>query len=125
MLLPPPLSKSMRKESRIISENQTAQFTREGFDGKTYIDKQEAAGFTVLKIAVHGKHPRKQMLGDTTRTYFVIKGTGSFIVDEREQSVGEGDCIVVYGGSTYEYAGVMTLLELNVSPSNSFGDRKL
>lgn len=115
----------MRKESRIISDNQTTRFTRDGFDGKIYVDEQEAAGFTVLKIAVHGKHPLKQMLGDTSRTYFVMNGTGTFVIDEREQNVGEGDCIVIYAGSKYEYSGKMTLLEFNVSPSNSFEDEKL
>lgn len=108
-----------------ISLDQTFHFDREGFSGDVYISNDDACGFTALKVSVHGKHPRKQILDGNTRTYYVIDGNGTFTVGLKQYEVQGGDMYVIPAGSEYEYVGEMTMFEFNVSPDNTFGDKKL
>lgn len=109
----------------IIKHSQTGYFEREGFAGNVYIDKDQTEGFTVLKIAVHGKHPRKRILEGNTRSYYVIDGNGHFTIDSDTYEIERGDLCVIPANSEYEYEGDMTLFEFNVSPENSFGDERV
>jgi quercetin dioxygenase-like cupin family protein len=108
-----------------IPLSETDGFQREGFDGHVYVPSEAGAGFNVLSVDVHGSHPRKRMLGDTTRTYYVIDGTGSFTLGDNTTEVQAGDLFIIPPDGEYEYNGQMRLLEVNVSPSNSFQDEKL
>lgn len=108
-------SKGLRK----ISFSEAEEFSREGFDGYTYIDYAEGLGFNVVLVNVHGKHPRKRMIG-TTRTYFVIEGSGTFTLGKDDYPAGEGDLFIIPPGSEYAYEGEMKLYEVNISPDNIF-----
>jgi mannose-6-phosphate isomerase-like protein (cupin superfamily) len=108
-----------------VQLNETEGFQREGFDGHVYVPSEAGMGFNVLSVDVHGSHPRKRMLGDTTRTYYVIEGTGSFTLGDATTEVQAGDLFIIPPEGEYEYNGQMRLLEVNVSPSNGFQDEKL
>lgn len=110
---------------RKISLNDTIQFEREGFTGSVYIDGKNNEGFNALQIDVHGKHPKKQILKGTTRSYYVVEGIGTFTLNGEIHKVEQGDLFVVSSGSKYEYEGSMKLFEFNVSPDSSFGDKTL
>ena len=97
-------------------------FEREGFTGKVYISSEKKKGYTVLLITVEGKHPKKEMKAGTIRNYFVIGGTGTFIVNNITHKVSPQDLFVIEPGDQYEYEGTMTLLDTNISPDNSFKD---
>lgn len=108
-----------------VQLSETKSFQREGFDGHVYVPSEAGVGFNVLSVDVHGSHSRKRMLGDTTRTYYVIDGTGSFTLGETTTAVQAGDLFIIPPDGEYEYNGQMRLLEVNVSPSNGFQDEKL
>jgi mannose-6-phosphate isomerase-like protein (cupin superfamily) len=110
---------------RRIQLSETTGFQREGFDGHVYIPSEAGVGFNVLSVDVHRSHPRKRMLGDTTRTYYVIDGTGTFTLGDKVNEVQAGDLFVIPPDGEYEYNGQMRLLEVNISPSNSFQDERL
>jgi mannose-6-phosphate isomerase-like protein (cupin superfamily) len=118
------LSESHQSPKR-IQLSEATDFEREGFDGHVYVPSEAGIGFNVLSVDVHGSHPRKRMLGDTTRTYYVIDGTGSFTLGDTTTEVQAGDLFVIPPEGEYEYNGQMRLLEVNVSPSNGFQDEKL
>ena len=103
---------------------ETEHFDTEGFSGDVYVPNEAQKGFTALRVVVHGKHPLKRMI-DTTRTYFVIKGSGTFTLNGTSQEVKAGDLYIVEPGSQYEYEGEMELFEVNISPENSFKDERL
>jgi mannose-6-phosphate isomerase-like protein (cupin superfamily) len=117
----PPANTTPRK----IQLDETEGFQQEGFDGHVYIPSDAGLGFNVLSIDVHGSHPRKRTVGDTTRNYYVIDGTGSFTLGDTSTDVQMGDLFVIPPDGEYEYKGEMRLLEVNVSPSNNFQDEKL
>jgi quercetin dioxygenase-like cupin family protein len=108
-----------------VQLSETDGFQREGFDGHVYVPSEAGVGFNVLSVDVHGAHPRKRMLGDTTRTYYVIDGTGSFTLGDATTEVQAGDLFIIPPDGEYEYNGQMRLLEVNVSPSNNFQDEKI
>jgi mannose-6-phosphate isomerase-like protein (cupin superfamily) len=116
---------AMSEKAARISKSDTTSFERDGFTGHVYVPSEEGAGFNVLSVNVHGAHPRKQMLDDTTRTYYVLSGEGSFSINDTIYEVETGDLFVIPPDNEYEYSGQMQLLEVNVSPSNGFSDRKV
>jgi mannose-6-phosphate isomerase-like protein (cupin superfamily) len=103
----------------------TEHFEREGFSGDIFVSKEAKMGFTALQVNVHGAHPLKEILRGNTRSYFVADGEGTFVLNGESRAVSRGDLIVIPAGSQYEYQGEMTLFEFNVSPGNSFQDRKI
>jgi gentisate 1,2-dioxygenase len=111
--------------SKKISTNDTVRFDQEGFSGNTYVKSEEQVGFNALLVTVHGSHPRKQILSGNTRCYFVIKGSGMFTLDDTQHQVTEGDFFLIDQGGEYEYMGDMSLFEFNISPENSFGDKRV
>lgn len=113
-----------RSTPKRIQLSETEGFSREGFDGHIYYSAPNGT-LSLLRIDVHGSHPRKKMLGDTTRTYTVLNGTGSFTVGEETFDVQPGDVYVIPPGGEYHYQGEMTLDEVNSSPSGNIQDQKL
>ena len=100
-------------------------FERPGFDGQILVDGSENRGFSSLIIQVHGEHPPKRMLEDTTRTYFVLEGSGSFSLDGIRKTVEKGELVVIEPDGEYQYEGEMSLLETNISATNIFKELKL
>ena len=122
------MKKELTNLSRLphkISLSETDSFECPEFDGHVYVAPDTNQGFNVLAIDVHGGHPRKRMLGDTTRTYYVIEGSGSFTVGDDIHNVAQGDLFVIPPDGEYSYDGQMRLLEVNISPTNTFQDEKL
>jgi len=115
----------IRNQSRSISLSETEYFERDGFEGHVYVPKEAGEGFNALVIDVHGRHPEKRILAGNTRSYFVIDGSGTFVVDGETQEAEKGDLLVIEAGSVYQYEGSMQLFEFNISPDNSFRDEKL
>jgi mannose-6-phosphate isomerase-like protein (cupin superfamily) len=94
-----------------------------GFDIQKIVTSEAGMGFNALLVHVHGEHPRKRMLGTTTRVYHVIEGTGTFALNDEQHAVAQGDTFVIPPGNEYEYQGTMKLFEFNVSPDNVFSDQ--
>lgn len=105
--------------------SEASHFDRDGFSGDVFVPKEAQMGFIALQVDVHGRHPRKRILEGNTRSYYVANGEGAFTLNDATHQVQQGDLFVIPAGSEYEYEGIMTLLEFNVSPDNSFGDEKL
>jgi mannose-6-phosphate isomerase-like protein (cupin superfamily) len=101
-----------------ISLDETNFFDADGFSGQEYVTREMQAGFNALLVTVAGRHTRKRMI-DTTRAYFVVEGTGTFILDEDSHQVEKGDLFIIAPGHEYEYSGTMKLFEFNISPDNS------
>jgi mannose-6-phosphate isomerase-like protein (cupin superfamily) len=108
-----------------IPFTEAEHFEREGFSGDILIPKDAEMGFTALQVNVHGSHPLKEILRGNTRSYFVTEGEGIFVLNGEPRTVNKGDLVVIPAGSQYEYQGEMTLFEFNVSPGNSFRDKKI
>ena len=81
-------------------------------------------GFTALVIEIDGMYPKKKMI-DAIRTYYILAGRGFFTIDGHLNSAGPGDFFVIEPGQIYQYEGEMKLLEYNISPTNSFKEKKL
>jgi len=96
-------------------------FVRDGFVGRWLVTKEVKAGFNTLVIVCHGAHPTKRVIGPV-RNYFVISGHGRFTVEGESFEVHPYELVTINPGETYSYEGMMDLLELNVSPNNSFED---
>ena len=48
--------------------------------------------------------------------YYVLKGSGTFVLNDEEESCGEGDLVVVPAGSKYSFKGKLKLLLFSTPP---------
>ena len=109
-------------ERTMITSKDTTHFDKEWFSWDIYVHKDEKMWFTILRITVRDKHPKKRMIGDTTRTYYVESWMGEFIIDGEKNNALAGTLFIIKPGHEYEYSGNMILMETNVSQSNAFKD---
>ena len=113
-----------RDTTKFIQLESTPVFEREGFTGRILYDAPDGTARHLL-IEVFGHHPEKRMTGDTTRSYHVMSGYGTFILNGRSEQVFQGDTVVINPDGSYQYSGEMVLYETNVSPSGTITDEKL
>lgn len=110
------------KDNNVVTPKDVTPFERPWFSWEIYVGKDAKKWFTMLRINVHGKHPLKKMVGDTTRTYYVESGSGEFIIDGIKNKAIPGHFFIIEPWHQYEYSGDMILIENNISQSNSFND---
>lgn len=108
----------------LITAEDAEVFERPGFTGRIFVPKEALMGFNAILVDLRDAHPAKQMI-DTTRVYFIVSGRGVFEVNGLTYDVAPEDLIVIQPGDKYSYAGKMKLFEFNISPDNSFQDKKL
>lgn len=109
----------------LLRPGEVESFTRPGFTGRVFVSNEEQLGFNAMQIDVRGGHPTKIVCTGNTRCYYVGDGAGVFNINGEDQVVNGGELIVVPAGARYSYSGSMRLFEFNVSPDNSFGDKKI
>lgn len=109
---------------RKISLGETQHFDAEGFSGDVYVDPKDGFGYSALGVDVHGRHPRKRVIG-ATRSYLVREGSGIFTLGGVVHEVKEGDLFVIPDGGDYEYGGKMKLFEFNVPGTTSANEEIL
>jgi hypothetical protein len=104
-----------------ISFDITKEFIGEGFRSRTYISAEDKIGAEIGLISVFGSYPRQKVVEGTTKSYFIISvDKGQFIIDGNMYQVSARDVYIIEPGQEYEFNGIMRLLEINISPDNSF-----
>src|SRR5690348_11059615 len=107
-----------------ISISQTKVHDKKDFVAKFYIEKNQNQNFNVLLVdSLKGHY--KTRLKNATRLYFVIGGSGKFIVDGKSDLAEKDDLFIISAGETYEYFGEMRLLEINVPATDSSNEEKI
>lgn len=97
---------------RVVKVSETDRQERAGYVYRRLVS-QDTNPYNCLYIEVSGEHqPRRVLFG--VRNYFVISGSGSFVVQSEEIQVERGSLVVVKPAEVYSYAGVMELLEFNI-----------
>ena len=88
-------------------ENAT-RFGWNGIQGWALSSANDYAGMSTAYFEVDGSHGvRKSTLSD--RAYYVLEGTGTFLVDEEKTPVVAGDVIIVPKNTWYDFVGEMKL----------------
>jgi len=94
------------------------------FRGILYLDKKTNPAYNVLLIECVKRH-FKMRLKDATRAYFVVKGSGAFVINDERIAVEPQDVVVVKDGDVFEYEGVMTLFEFNIPATDERNEERL
>lgn len=82
-----------------------------GHDGKTF--DTESPRTSHLIIECNDRLTVSLIQNKTEFNYYIIKGNGFFIFDNKEEQVGEGDLIVVPPGTKYTFGGKLKMLLIN------------
>ena len=107
-----------------ISLPQTQFFNTPSFSGNVYVSSPKEKKFDILRITCRTRHYKTKLLTHT-RMYFILKGKGTFTIDGKKEKATPNDLFVIRKGQIYEYAGKMTLLEINVPASGKKSEERL
>ena len=75
----------------------------------------DAGGLSVARIGVSGENRRLRNTKSDS-AYYVISGTGAFVLDGREIPVAAGDLVFIPRGQVYQDRGELDLLAVSSPP---------
>lgn len=107
-----------------FTRDKARKFGWEGIEGWAYISKDDFPNMTCSYIVVTGVHGKiKSSVND--RIYYIIRGEGEFVINDRTVKVRESDVIVIPRNTAYDYRGNMEMLLVNSPAFEPDGDIKL
>lgn len=107
-----------------ISKTKAVKYNRENLTGFNYPLPNIENGSSVLYAELTGDHGERT-IGDKARVYFILEGTGEFVVDGQKFKVKPFDVVPIKPHSTYNYHPIskvikvllfMELLDINKLP---------
>lgn len=107
-----------------ISVSQTEKYDLKDFVARFYIEKKQRKDFNILLVDCNTRHYRTK-IKNAIRTYFVIGGRGTFIINGLKTDARKYDLFIVSDGEIYEYEGKMKLLEINIPATDISNEEKL
>ncbi len=107
-----------------ISLDQTQAKDKGEFLARFYLTKEQSDDASVIFVECRTRHYKTKMKG-AKRMYFILGGSGSFIINEKQETANPYDLFIISNGETYEYSGAMKMLELNVPATDSSNYEKL
>ncbi|MDO8658453.1 MAG: hypothetical protein Q7K55_06935 [Candidatus Levybacteria bacterium] len=94
-----------------ISKIKADEYERKGFKGYNYKLPKIDGGSSVLYAELTGEHGERT-IGDKARIYFILEGTGEFIVDGEKVNVVPYDVVSIKPHSTYNYYPISKVLKV-------------
>lgn len=82
------------------------KFDRGDVKGLAFNTKKQFPKLSAAIFAVKGKHPRMKSI-NSDRLYFVLKGVGKFIINNKPVSVKQNNVIIIPKNTPYSYEGQM------------------
>ncbi|MBI5456686.1 hypothetical protein HY969_03005 [Candidatus Kaiserbacteria bacterium] len=107
-----------------ISLKETEAFDRGEFKGNLYVQKKDNKGFNALLVECLTGHYKTKLTG-AVRVYFVLEGSGIFIINGDSAEAEQYDLFIIESGDEYSYTGAMKLFEFNVPATDTSNEEKL
>lgn len=107
-----------------ITLKDTRFFDNGPFSGNVYVEKKDGKGFNILLVNCVESHYKTKLIS-ATRLYFVVEGSGTFIIDEKIETAHESDLFIITDNQVYSYKGKMKLIEINVPATDSSNEEKV
>jgi mannose-6-phosphate isomerase-like protein (cupin superfamily) len=99
----------------IIRKEKVKKIERENMIIKVYSTKEDIASSSLAVIELKGKHGKiKSTLSD--RFYYVLEGSGKFIVDNSVEEVKAGDAVIIPKNTPYDIIGNFKILVVHTPP---------
>ena len=94
-----------------FSANEADKFKKHGINLTIYKYKEPSS--TVCRVSVKEGHFQEFYDIATTFTYYIISGSGTFILDDKPVLANEGDLIVIPPNTRIHYFGTMEMVLTN------------
>tara|TARA_B100000508_G_scaffold41634_2_gene32519 strand:+ start:4620 stop:4964 length:345 start_codon:yes stop_codon:yes gene_type:complete len=105
---------------RVNRVEESPENPREGYSYRRLVEHGEGVPFNFLTVSVQERHKTRRVI-DGIRNYFVVSGSGHFVVEDEEIEVRAGTLITIWPDETYSYQGEMELIEFNVAIDGKIG----
>ncbi|MFA6530240.1 MAG: hypothetical protein WCT31_00785 [Candidatus Micrarchaeia archaeon] len=107
-----------------IPLSKTKTYDLKDFIAKVYVKKKGKNSFNAIFVECKKRHYRTKLTG-ATRLYFVISGSGNFIINGKKERAKLYDLFVITDKDIYEYNGKMKLIEVNVPATGQSNEKRL
>lgn len=107
-----------------ISLKDTKVFDLKDFKAGFYLQKSDGRGFNALLVDCLTGHYKTRLTG-AVRVYFVLEGSGIFIINGNSAGAEQYDLFIIESGDEYSYTGTMKLFEFNVPATDASNEEKL
>ena len=101
-----------------ISLEQTEVKDKGDFLARFYLTKEQSKDVSLVCVECRTRHYKTKMKG-AKRMYLILEGSGSFIINDKREDAKPYDLFIISDGETYEYSGVMKMMEVNVPATDS------
>ena len=102
------------KSKQIIRASDLEKNPRDGYVYQRFVKHDNKTPFNFLYIDVAGCHKTRRVLHGI-RNYYVVSGSGVFVVEGEQFQVGKQTLITIQPGEEYSYEGEMELIEFNIA----------
>lgn len=85
-----------------ITEKEAVPYSRPGVKGTYYQLPKVYNGTTFAYAELSGEHGERT-IGERARIYYLLEGSGKFIINGKEEFAEAGDLVVIPPHSTYNY----------------------
>jgi len=99
-------------------------FGWKGLDGLAYSSSDDFDFASVATFDVTGRHGKTKTTV-SNRIYYIIKGSGKFIIAGKEIDVAETDTVIVPKNTEYDYSGKMRMFLVHSPAYNLNGEINL
>ena len=75
-----------------------------GYVVDNYLSKEDGVGYSIVRTHLDGKHPFMKNI-NSNRTYYLISGKATFVIEEKEIVVQTGKMLVIPRNTKYDFQG--------------------
>ena len=100
----------------VIHEPSELSFERAGVKGKVFPTQERFAGAEFVLVATETGHETQISEKESTLIYYVIEGSGQFLIEGDIDEVTAGDMVIVPLEKVFTYKGKLKMLRVSVPP---------
>lgn len=100
----------------VFNESMVWDFDKLGHRGKKFATGSSTGKAGFLLIEIDGSVGSRLRQRNCDFAYYVLNGSGTFIIDDTEYACRRGDLVIVPAGSVATYEGTMKLFLVSAPP---------
>ena len=94
----------MTKPLKITFDKAKSVEVEKGYVVDNYLSKEDGVGYSIVRTHLDGKHPFMKNI-NSNRTYYLISGKATFVIEEKEIVVQTGEMLVIPRNTKYAFQG--------------------
>ena len=109
------------KATKIIFDKSNSKEVQKGYVIDNYINETHNLGFSLVRSHLNGEHPLMKNI-NSSKTYYIIRGQGTFFVNNEQINVKASDVIIIPKNTKYKFNGKFSAILISSPAFNPKDD---